>query len=283
MIFIKEEKDNSLSHNNITFDGTENIKWGSADKDLKTFIKGYNKYKDKKIDIDTPVNFLSKEAKEWIAKKSLLGNADANTFEELIFFPVVNPITNKLNENALKLCKGPHLGSAKLSNSIKDDISVYVEHLLEKNFMLKESFLLTETPTLGKIVKDLISGSYDSKVQLMRDDVRDVKTPEQRLVMVIKLTDMIKELTFIRHNRNKIQTIILDPIMDWVKSKIHLTNVDSTLSTRLSSNLTILNKLREDLLRKDFSGENQFQNLKVKIKDREKEILEKLESEFKEI
>jgi hypothetical protein len=94
------------------YDGREDIPWAEVDKSLTAFSKGYQANKKLLVASDdgknTPnlvgseIDKLSKGEKQWIASKTLLGSPQASSVEDLLFLPVVNPITNKLNIEALK-------------------------------------------------------------------------------------------------------------------------------------------------------------------------------------
>lgn len=88
------------------YNGTETISWASVKKTFEAYRDGYYKFKGvKPVDpnkIPKRIEEAPQEMRSWIAKKSLLGRATGKTFEEVLFFPVVNPNTNKLNEGALR-------------------------------------------------------------------------------------------------------------------------------------------------------------------------------------
>lgn len=77
-----------------TFDGTESTEWSAPD--LEDFVDGIGLE-----DVET-VEDLTDAQKSTIAEHSLLGESDADTFADLVFFPVVDPSSGNLNENALR-------------------------------------------------------------------------------------------------------------------------------------------------------------------------------------
>uniref|UniRef100_UPI0025CD3F70 HK97 family phage prohead protease n=1 Tax=Methanohalobium sp. TaxID=2837493 RepID=UPI0025CD3F70 len=83
---------------------SEDISWADIDKDLETFLTGYyeNTENEEPDEMPTQVSDLTEDAKDWIANRTLLGEADAENVRDLIFFPVVNPLTNNLHEGALR-------------------------------------------------------------------------------------------------------------------------------------------------------------------------------------
>lgn len=86
------------------FDGTEATEWPAGDLSLEAFVDSYF---DANPDADRPeqpwanVEELPQDVREWVANHSLLGDPEADTLDELAFWPVVNPETRKLNANAL--------------------------------------------------------------------------------------------------------------------------------------------------------------------------------------
>lgn len=120
---------------NPDFKGTEEVSWEGVGKTLKDFIEGYFSYVKKEVpDNGENVKNLSPEAKKWIASKSLLGNSKAETSEDLIFFPVVNPKTNKLNSGALKAIMGSRGSAAKIPLKTKELAKEKARLLYERNF-----------------------------------------------------------------------------------------------------------------------------------------------------
>jgi HK97 family phage prohead protease len=84
------------------YDGTSSGEWDRPA--LEDYISGYWKHHpdaDRPDEEITEVGDMPEDMKSWTASLTLLGNADAETFDELSFFPVVDPDTMELSENAL--------------------------------------------------------------------------------------------------------------------------------------------------------------------------------------
>lgn len=75
------------------FDGTTSSEWSGPN--LGDYVDAMG------LDAET-VGDLSDDMAQAIAEKSLLGDAMADTFSELVFFPVVEPSTDELSESALE-------------------------------------------------------------------------------------------------------------------------------------------------------------------------------------
>jgi len=116
------------------YDGTESSAWEAPS--LADMIAGYVKHTGG----DKPESSITKElpiaVKAWIASKSLLGEATADDTRDLIFFPVVNPSTDKLNENALKAVLGGRGAQADIPEAAKESAQTKARALLEKEFKM---------------------------------------------------------------------------------------------------------------------------------------------------
>lgn len=84
------------------YDGTESGDWNAPD--MEACIAGYWKHHpdaDRPDDEVSSVDAMPAAMKSWIASLSLLGDSEANDFDNLLYFPVVDPDTHNLNESAL--------------------------------------------------------------------------------------------------------------------------------------------------------------------------------------
>ena len=109
------------------FDGTETISWAGVDKTFGAFARGVGSDAER-------VEDLTQSQKTRIAAHSLLGNAQADTFDDLIFFPVVNPSTGKLNAGGLRGVLSGRGAQAKIPQSAKDSAQNMARSLLREHF-----------------------------------------------------------------------------------------------------------------------------------------------------
>lgn len=113
-----------------TYSGTETSSWADIDKTLEEFVSG--------VSGDTSdVNFvddLSQEQKTEIAEHTLLGDAEAETFDELLYFPVVNPNNGNLNRGALEAVRGGRGQSADIPQSTLQSAFSMAGSLLNEEF-----------------------------------------------------------------------------------------------------------------------------------------------------
>ena len=120
---------------------SESTSRGNVDKDLQKYINAYYEHNraDKPKDLPSDVSDLPSSVKSWIASKTLLGDALAKTADDLIFFPVVNPSTNKLNEGALRAVLSGRGAQAKISEGARSSAQKMAERLLKSEFAKKET------------------------------------------------------------------------------------------------------------------------------------------------
>lgn len=87
------------------FDGTEMDDWFDVPESFEAYRNAYYEFTETEVPEIVPdfVNEAPQEMLEWIASKTLLGDPNAEEEFGVIFFPVVNPETNRLNMNALKV------------------------------------------------------------------------------------------------------------------------------------------------------------------------------------
>jgi len=138
----REEKSVSLkairsSARTPQYEGTEERDWGSVKKTFANFVDGYFKFNpdaERPEDEVGSIESASQAMRSWIAAKSLLGNADGETFDELCFFPVVNPNTNRLNRGALTAVVSGRGQQAKIPEGAKGSATERAYSLLEKEF-----------------------------------------------------------------------------------------------------------------------------------------------------
>ena len=110
-----------------TFSGTETSPWS------KPTFADYIRYLYNGDEPPTSVGKCSSDLKRSIAAHSLLGDASANNFSDLTFYPVVNPSTGHLNERALRdVLAGK--GSSSLSDSALSSAQDMATRLLNSEF-----------------------------------------------------------------------------------------------------------------------------------------------------
>lgn len=139
--FNKQEGDSILNAINTEprtpeYDGTEDKDWDVIDLDLEDFVVGFYKHTDEETPENYPddVSELSQAAKNWISSKSLLGNADAEMFDDLVVLPVVNPDTDKLNKSGLESARSTVAMVDGISEDTIEKTKNKIDNLLQKEF-----------------------------------------------------------------------------------------------------------------------------------------------------
>jgi len=113
-----------------TYSGTETSSWADIDKTLEEFISGVS---GDTSEVET-VEDLTQEQKTEIAEHTLLGDSEAETFDELLYFPVVNPNNSNLNRGALEAVRGGRGQSADVEESTYESAFVEAGRLLNEEF-----------------------------------------------------------------------------------------------------------------------------------------------------
>ncbi|MFW6029200.1 MAG: hypothetical protein ACOCRO_02980 [Halanaerobiales bacterium] len=116
------------------YDGVSTASWDRPD--LSTCIKGYyqNHDEDKPDDLTEEVEELPNKVKSWIAELGSLGKDSADSFNDLLILPVVNPINHKLVENALNSAKGYVAQVNGIDEDLEQSTKNKIDSLLEKEF-----------------------------------------------------------------------------------------------------------------------------------------------------
>jgi hypothetical protein len=110
-----------------TFDGTETSSWADVSKDLESWASA--------LDVDAEsVGDMSSEQKQTVAQHTLLGDPDADTWQELSYFPVVNPNTSNLNRGALMAVLSGRGAQADIPSDTLESARSVAESLLEDEF-----------------------------------------------------------------------------------------------------------------------------------------------------
>lgn len=111
-----------------TFSGTESTTWNAPT--FAIYVSALHAG-------STPpasVSAASAALKRQIAAHTLLGDASANTFSDLSFFPVVNPRTGKLNEHALRAVLGGRGSQANIPEAARTSAQNMARTLLNSEF-----------------------------------------------------------------------------------------------------------------------------------------------------
>ena len=114
------------------FNGTESTTWSAPS--WGDIVRGYNRVADTDISQDIDVADAPQTLKRWAAGLSLLGDENANDLRNLVFFPVVNPANENLNERALRAVIGGRGSSASIPETARESAQAMARDLLNSEF-----------------------------------------------------------------------------------------------------------------------------------------------------
>ena len=119
-----------------SFEGTEAVPWGEVVKTFAAYRDGYYRHSGTARPATVPmrVEDASVAMRTWIAHRTLLGEATADNDRDLVFFPVVNPETNRLNEGALRAILGGRAAQADIADATRESARVMARRLLNSEF-----------------------------------------------------------------------------------------------------------------------------------------------------
>lgn len=155
------------------YSGTTSGDWSAPD--LEDF--GYDSVED-----------MSADEREEVAETTLLGSADAETVDELIFFPVVEPQSNNLNENALRAVISGRGSQADIPADALNSAQNKARNLLQEEFDM-------ETEQSKEELISAIADEYeveDEKVENALDKMDEEISPKAQNAIKNVLEDLGK-------------------------------------------------------------------------------------------
>lgn len=120
------------------FDGFESISWAGVATTFAAYRDAYySAHGGTPQSVVATVAAAPAAMKTWIAAKTLLGDPAASNNRDLIFFPVVNPRTGRLNEGALRAVLGGRAEQAAIPAMAKQSAQAKARALLDEHFGTK--------------------------------------------------------------------------------------------------------------------------------------------------
>jgi len=158
-----------------SFDGTEKRPWRSVTKSFSVYRDGYYKFSgiNRPDKVPVTIDEAPAEMKKWIASKSLLGDPSGKTWDDLLFFPVVNPGTNKLNAGALRSVLSGRGAQAEIPQEARESAQAMAKSLLEENFKGK-----TQQNSSDELRTGVMVALYPSEVDAAKLTLDSSKLPE---------------------------------------------------------------------------------------------------------
>lgn len=145
-----------------TFDGTTTGEWSKPTFSEYVNALGYDA---------NQVRDLNNSQKSAIADMTLLGNANADTLDELVVFPVVDPETRNLSERALNAVLSGRGSSADISGRALESARAVAESLKEENFDQEQSSNASSWKNGFRSLLDKITGSDNHMTDESKTDV----------------------------------------------------------------------------------------------------------------
>lgn len=170
-----------------TFDGTETTSWADVSKDLEAWVDALG------VDAES-VSDMSQEQKQTVADHTLLGDPDADTWQELSYFPVVNPSNQNLNRGALMAVLSGRGAQADIPSDTLESARSVAQTLLEDEF--DED--MSENSTLKSVYNALKSVFEQSSDESAESDAGSAEptdpTPRDNTMNELENETMIQEL-----------------------------------------------------------------------------------------
>lgn len=112
------------------FDGTTNARWSKPS--LSDFLNS-SRAPEGAGDV-ADVSDAPENVRTWIAGHSLLGDPSADTFDDMLVFPVVDPATGDLNANALRAVMSGRGAQADIPEGALESARAVAQRLLEREY-----------------------------------------------------------------------------------------------------------------------------------------------------
>ena len=163
------------------YDGIEEVSWEDAPKTFDAYRDAFYEHTGAEKP-ETPLTRIAdapQSMRDWIASKSLLGDPDAEDFDNLAFFPVVNPLTNKLNAGAVKAVLGGRGSQVDLAPAVLESAQDIARGLLDKVNAQEQSNTTTSIRDMLQAVLEKLgikpgdseSDESDMEVNMGRDEM----------------------------------------------------------------------------------------------------------------
>lgn len=146
------------------YDGTEESSWADVSKDMSSWMDALD-YEG----VDS-VEDLTEEQRSEIASHTLLGDSGGETWDEISYFPVVNPNTGNLNRGALEAVRGGRGQSADISESTYESAYEVAGRLLNEEFDSEVEVEMEELASYDEMKR--MAGQMSSMSPLTRDEAR---------------------------------------------------------------------------------------------------------------
>lgn len=124
------------SPRSVDYDDTEEIPWADVPKTFQAFRDAYYTRTDAERPDDPPGTFTDAPMamRRWMARHSVLGNPESNTFDIGVLLPIVNPQTGSLNQGAVVAANRYAEDVSGLSDDTVAAVKSYLSNLYESEW-----------------------------------------------------------------------------------------------------------------------------------------------------
>ncbi len=233
-----------------SYDGMETTSWADVDKTLTAFVSGYYKNNDVEVPDEPPrrIGDLSATVKRWIASKTLLGDVEANNVRDLIFFPVVNPSSNKLNAGALRAVLGGRGVRADIPEETKTSAQRVARRLLEK-FKVEEESIFMDTKIMVEEVNE--KNGQVEKIEQKAEVKKDIGLEEVMSILDDDLKRVLSEGLQLREDKRAEAIEIIKEVENINFCDEFLKNMDYDNLSELAKLANFVLNKKEDLVDQD--------------------------------
>jgi len=179
------------------YSGTESTDWSSVSKSLSTFIDAYYDQTGTTPPEEgkpSTVSGMSANMKSWIAQKTLLGETESNSVNDLIALPVVNPRTLRLNEGALDAVIRLAPRMEGVSESTINSATGMARRLLREEF---DREFETERQTAESFAQAMLRGLHQAGIslqELFNGNKGEIKMDEKERQKTIDQLAQVEDL-----------------------------------------------------------------------------------------
>lgn len=242
------------------YDGTETSDdqpWGEVSKDLSNYVDGYysNTDAERPDEQINNVDDLSQDAKNWIASKTMLGVSNAETTEELIYFPVVNPKTDNLNEGALMAVISGRGEQADIDDQTLTQTEAVARRLLQEEFDMDEESGEQNSKSLTEHIKEFFTSNEDRQNVSMID--------EQQMQAVKDTVDELFEqhgMAIMEDLESQVSDDYNDAVASFVMGAVGNEMTELLMRMSEKAQTKVIAKLSENVDTEDEGGEEQMAN-----------------------
>ncbi len=125
---------------------------------------------------------------------------------------------------------------------------------------------------LGNVIKNLATGDVEEEIEELRNEAKDIHTPEQQRYVLTKIVRLMEKLIILRHNPSGVRQFVHNTAA-FFQRMFGNQDAGKELSTRMGEAIRDLAKLRDQVLAKKWQDPKWNEEVE-KLKDRAAELLD---------